>query len=344
MILVVLAFVVVAAAGVSVLAVAGMGGRSWGWTAAIVAGAGGALLIVVVLLFVVVGRPAVGDQEPAAKESATIPTRANAEVKPRRVTGPPAELDGVVELTADRSPLRPSPMIGGLTAGQVIEVRASGFLGDADGVIAQCDAAVRCTNSSPVRTDSAGRASLQYRLAPGKDSSRSIELVMEVDLQRASAILVGESTPSRAQLRAIESPSIDDGPVGVRVEDARPNAILRAVRCPVDAEVLATCDRRKETAARVAADGSAEFVFEDLQRSERIVVLDGASVIGEPLDLVGGTGPEASLELNARRVIGGFALAVLLLIAAILLIRSTDWRAPAEAGTPFLDAASWDGP
>ncbi|MDQ3107487.1 MAG: hypothetical protein M3Q68_06735 [Actinomycetota bacterium] len=344
MIFVVLAFVVVVA-GVSVLAVAGTGGRSWGWTAVIIAGAGGALLVVmVVLVVVVVGRPAVGDQEPPTKESATSPTPTSPEVTLRRVLGPPARLDGVVELAADRSPLRPPPMTGGLRAGQVIEVRASGFLRDADGVIAQCDAGERCTNSYLVHTDSAGRASVQYRLAPGKDASRSIELVMEVDLERASAILADGSAASRAQLRAIESASTDDGPVGVRVEDARPNAVLRALRCPVDAAALAECDRPKEATVRVSADGSAEFAFEPLQRAERVVVLEGASVIAEPLDLVGGAAPESSLELNARRVIGGFAVALLLLVAAIVLIRSTDWQAPAEAGTPFLDAASLEGP
>jgi hypothetical protein len=52
----------------------------------------------------------------------------------------------------------------------------------------------------------------------------------------------------------------------------------------------------------------------------------------------------ATVTYDPVRLVVGLATAAVLLVVALWLVRSTDWRPPSEADAPELDGASLDVP
>ncbi len=248
------------------------------------------------------------------------------------VAGPLSTFDGVVRLEAERSTLRPSPSIGNLENGDVLDVRATGFVAGVEGVIAQCPdlRGSRCENVYPVRADDGGRVRVPYRLVEGLGAGT---LVIEVDGERAGAALVfGGATPALARL------GVDRG--FVRIIGGSPDAAVRIARCRSDVVALRQC--AIGPSFRLGHDGSRRIEVAAGRDSQRIVIVgEGGSAITDPIVLRGRPGPEVGHD--PTRLVLGFGLALALLGIAVALIRSTDWRVSAEAATPFLDAATLDG-
>lgn len=289
---------------------AGEDGGDWRWIAL-------ALPIAVAAMFLF-GALALfgvrGARPPDAEDAAP------ADLEPAAVVGPAAAVDAVVELDAASQGLRPPPALAGVAPGDVVDVRGRGFSGDSEGVIAQCDAVAgrRCRNVYPVRTDEDGALRAQYRLAPGPPVGA---LVVEVDLDRAGAVV---GTEDRPVVRLAGDTLVVTG--------AESGTDLAVLRCGQHAEATADCRAGPTLAA--ASDGTARGHVGDTRRGERIVVVDAAgTVLAEPLVPVASRPPAAvdEVDLDGSRVAAGLLVAVLLVGVAARLIRSTDWRAPAEA-------------
>lgn len=295
---------------------------------------GGVVVVILLLLVAMLGIGGLrsgrssSEAEPAGQMS--VPERVG-EDPPASVAGPKSTFDGTVRLEARRSDLRPAPSIGDLEPGDVLDVSVTGFFGGAEGVIAQCPElrAPACTNVYPVQADDRGRIRVPYRVV---DAVGTDTLVVEIDRERVGAALVfGEQAPGLARLTA------DDGTV--QITGGSPGATVRVARCDADAAALGQCTIGAPLV--LLRDGSGRAEITGGRKSQRIVLVDDQGiVVADPVSLPGRPGPEVELDLTRLAV--GFALALALLGVAVALIRSTDWRAPAEAATPFLDAAVFD--
>lgn len=247
------------------------------------------------------------------------------------LVGPAATYDGRVTLDAGRSPLRPLPVVAGVREGDLVEVLGRGFVGGYEGVLAQCERAdsERCRNVVPVLTDREGRLRVPYRLEP---STSGEVLVAEVDLDRGAARLVFGAPSARAILEVRAG-------TRVSVRDAVPGEGVSLRRCRPEVTRLGDC----ETVGRstVGRDGTASFRTTGSRADGALLTLVGSDgeVVAEPVRLTSPARAPSVVELSSWRLLVGFGLAILLLAAAVFLIRTTEWRAPAEAATPFLDAA-----
>lgn len=300
------------------------GGGEWRWVALALPIAAVAVLLLAALSMFGLRGGAAGDTEDAA------PAPTPSDPGPVAVVGPSAAVDAVLVVDAHRSGLRPPPVLAGVGAGDVVEVRGQGFAGDADGVIAQCDAVGgrRCHNLFPVRTDGNGDLRAQYRLSA---TPRDGALVVEVDLDRGGALVAATNRPD---LRIAGATLVVSG--------ALPGTDLAVLRCGRHADAPSDC--REGPELTVASDGAARVDVGDTRRGERVVVVDASgTVVGEPLVLVAPISPAAAVDdvdLDSRRVAAGLLVALLLVGVAAQLIRSTDWRVPAEAEVPTVPGTS----
>ena len=247
---------------------------------------------------------------------------------PIAIHGPAATFEGTVTIDIGGSDVRPLPAIGGLEEGDVVYVAGAGFLDHADGVVAQCDRrdAATCRNVLPILTDGEGRLRVPYRVE-GPTSGGL--LVVEVDFDRGAARLGFGAVPRTTTL------VVSDDHLAVR--DAPPGQELSVVRCPTDAADLGACDTVGRV--RVAVDGTATARVEPARDSMVTVTDDTLEVLAEPVRLLAARRSAAEVDLAPSQLAGGFGVALLLVAVGIALVRTTDWRAPAEAATPFLDAA-----
>lgn len=297
----------------------------WRWAALAVPVAG--IAAVLALLLVALGVFGIDRRGPDAV-TADGPAPA-ADREPVAIDGPAAAVDAVVVLDADHHDLRPTPVLAGFGAGDLVDVRGRGFAGDAAGVIAQCDAVEgrRCRNLFPVRTDGDGTLRAQYRLSA---TTTHGALVAEVDLERGGA-LVGTTT----------RPLVRVNGATVTISGADAGTDVAMLLCGEYADEVTDC--RDGGSLTVASDGTARGEVGG-RRGERVVVVDASgAVLAEPLALDTGVDPAAAaleVDLDGRRVATGLLIALLLVGAAAQLIRSTDWRGPAEAEVPTFPGAS----
>ena len=303
-----------------------------------------AVAAVVVLLLVVVvfglggarsGRAPAPERPGDGAESTAAPAEDGERDQrpPVPLEGPPARFDGRVSIDEDDSPLRPLPIVGDLAAGDVVEVWGEGFLEHAHGTVAQCASvdAISCRNLLSILTDGEGRLRVPYRV----EGERNGEvLVVEVDFDRGAARLAFGTTPSLAVL------TVDDVTATVTIRGAPPAERVTVRRCDDGAETVEAC--RDVGSIRAGSDGTASVPLVAGEDADaRLTLVDGAgNVLAEPVRVRAPVArPDLDVELEPRQLVVGFGIALLLLVVAITLIRTTDWRAPAEAATPFLDAA-----
>jgi hypothetical protein len=297
--------------------------------------------VIVVLLVVIVGvggaRSSRGDDEGTTGVAAPdthVATRV--EGSGAGLSGPPARLDGRVTIDGSASPLHAFPVVA-VHAGDVLDVRGHGFTGATTGVIAQClrADARRCRNLVTVTTGQDGTLRSPYRV---EGAASGAVLVVEVDLDRAAARL-----DFRADGVARAGATLHAAGGRVTIRGVPPGEPVTLLGCPRGITSVDGC----ATIARpvAAADGTASVDLEDayITSGTQLALVDAArAVVAGPLDLAARPRPRPDVTLAPGRVVSGLALAVLLIGVAVRLIRSTDWRAPTEAATPYLDAAALD--
>ena len=293
--------------------------------------------VVVVVLLLVVATTGLGGARSTLGDGPELEHDPEAAVEEEgertALRGEAASFDAFVTVDGRGPGLRPLPSVAGLEPGDVISVTGVGFVADADGVVAQCESvdSTVCRNLLPIRTDGDGRLEVPYRL---EDGDRGDVLVAEVDLDRGVARLTfGPAVPAAALWPA------GDGTLRLRgVEAGRRVSVLR---CPRGASALDACEAVGRVVA--AADGTASFGVEGRRDSTVVVVGPAGDVVAEPVDLVvteDGPSARVDVDLPPAQLLTGFGTALALLAIGVVLVRRTDWRAPAEAATPELDAAA----
>lgn len=301
----------------------------------------GALVVVAV-----VGVVGLGGLRRSASEGAQSPVpAADDEQRPRGrerrapLSGPPASFDALVDVRGlgggegTQGNLRPLPVVDRREVGDVVEVRGRDFDPGASGAIGQCGsmAARRCRNLAPVVADDAGHVRAAYRLEGPASGS---VLLVEIAGQRAVASLVFGAPappPPRVRLDPSRVLSIDGG---------APRSLVIVARCAADARALDDgCHARQMV--RLDDSGRGRVRIEP-RRDDGLVVVaaESESVLTEPVFMSGIRRSEVRLE--ASRTLAGVVVALFLLGMAAFIIRTTDWRPPSEASTPFLDAATSD--
>lgn len=289
----------------------GGSGGEWRWVALALP-----IAVMVVLLVAVVAVFGLARGTRDTTAGAPPPT---VDREPLAIDGPAAPVEAVVVVTANRGGLRPSPVVAGIGAGDVLDVRGIGFVGDSDGVIAQCDAVGgrQCRNVFPVRTDGDGALRVQYRLTAMPPGGA---VVVEVDQDRGGA-LVGAGAAPVVRLAGGT----------VAISGAVAGTDLTVLRCGRRDDVAADC--REGRTLTVAADGTARGAVGDVREGDRLVLVNAAGiVVTEPLQLDAPIEPAADdVDLDGRRVVAGLLVALTLVGVAAQLIRGTDWRVPAEA-------------
>lgn len=299
----------------------GGSGDEWRWVALALP-----IAVMVVLLVAVVAVFGLGRGVRDTRAGTPPPT---VDREPVAIDGPAAPVDAVVVVTANRGGLHPPPVLAGVGAGDVIDLRGTGFVGDHEGVIAQCDGVGgrQCRNVFPVRTDDNGALRAQYRLAAMPPGGA---VVVEVDLDRGGA-LVGDR--DRPVVRLAGNTVVVSGAVA--------GTDLTVLRCGRRDDVATDC--RESRTLTVSSDGTARGAVDETRRGERLVLVDAAGiVVTEPLEVDAPVEPAAvdGVDLDGRRVVAGLLVALILVGVAAHLIRGTDWRVPAEAAVPTLVESS----
>ena len=278
-----------------------------------------ALVAFVILAFVAL----FGLRGPVATSRGGAPT-ASRTAQPVAVTttAAPAGLgDANLDLDAERSELRPPVLLGRDVDGAVLDIRGRGFEPDASGTVAFCAGPRgRCSAAYPVRSDDAGRVRALYRLPTEVQDGAAV--VVSVGDLRASAV-VGSRPAVRAALAAA------DGPLRLEVSGAPPGQGLEVRRCEPEAEALRDC----VPVERLTADrfGRAALAADGHPASASLIVVDESGIaLTDPL-VVPRRAADVAIHLDPRRLAVGSGVAAILLLVAIQLVRTTDWRVPSEA-------------
>jgi hypothetical protein len=323
-------------------------------------GAGG---VVVVLLAggLVFGLRNGGDGKPDPPASSGEPAE-KAESSARESTDPASaalpELGPELTIAAGK----PAAVVDRLPVRAVLVINASGFEPGSKGHVAQCafedgNPGV-CANRFPVQFDDAGTARFQYgvtdRLRPagrcGPDDPACLVIVSggspEVSAEAFTVFGGAAPPPGRVEIEPVSGLS-DGDVVAIRAEGFPAATRLVATQCPPSSG-SGPSGCRGTAPGRTGPDGRAvlhltvkaaqvEAAACAARRSCVIRVTADAPVVPVSVPFAFSTGPPA--RYDSGRVGAGLALAVLLLGLAWRLVRTTDWRGPAEAATPEMDGA-----
>ena len=268
----------------------------------------------------------------------------------------------------------PAPsVVDELVDGTVLRVVALGFSAQGSGRVEQCVIAAgrlgSCGNSFPVEFDQNGNARFQYLVtatflptglsAPADCTSPLLTCAVRLVAGSRSAVAgtVFGAAFSRGVVTIMPEPTaLEDGSViTVRAHGLAPDTIARVVVCAAPAISGRERCGAPGPHARLRVDsegrGSARLTIRGTRVGDREVECNqdvecGVSVTsatGTPLVQVVGIsfsrGPGASYQ--GSRLVFGLAAAAVLVLFALYLFRTTDWRKPTEADTPALDAATF---
>ncbi|MEA2972201.1 MAG: Neocarzinostatin family [Actinomycetota bacterium] len=377
--LVVLALVVVAAAaaagllGIGVLSGDNRQGRPAGGRAAlavpVVAGIG-VVVVVVLALGLVGGRMASREGQPSPAPSpagptttttttATTPRPAGAAV-PRATLQPVAGSMPVVSIRAADDRFGAYPLVSGLRSGSVVEVRADGFAEFERGRVEQCVVELArqtaCAPAFPVQFDIDGRAdfqlAVQAEIAPGGcrvgQATCLLRLTGDESGRHGMAqMVVGEEVAPGRVTVAPDRGVVDGQEVEVSVRGFPPGTSATAVLCapPEPYDVGRCADAGPASTFTVDGEGSGRTTLVVSAgrlcgpgRRCGVTVVVGAGFVAAPAaPITFSTGPGVAYDRD--RVIPGVAIALVLVAAAIVIARRTDWAKPTEADTPQLDDA-----
>jgi hypothetical protein len=258
----------------------------------------------------------------------------------------------------------PGAVVDRLPEHAVLVVTAKGFK-PGTGEVAQC--AVRpegprlCVNRFPVEFDGEGTARFQYfvsdRVGPagrcGAGQAACLLLVSGSHGEPRGSVFTVFHDPAPPPGRVTVEPrsALSDGDeVTVRASGFPPATRLVAAQCPPGPGVdPSRCRRAASTTT--ARDGEAVVrltvrtgevggVTCGPRRPCSVRVAAEAPVAPVTVPVTFSAGPSARYQ--AGRLAAGMALAALLLALAWRLVRTTDWREPAEASTPEMDRAVLD--
>jgi hypothetical protein len=245
----------------------------------------------------------------------------------RRLVAP--EPDAIAEIHATAEMLEPVPVLAGLEPADLVHVRVRGFPGLAPGALGLCDGGV-CREAVPILTDGDGNTDVAYRLGSDCGSS-SCALVVDIGgVGGIAPIVFGAAPPAPVAVIGVER-------AGSRVEvvvlGARPGASLTALACADDAIRRSTCRPLQDGAVVADAGGRATFTAAAPRAPAQVVVADAGTgeAIAWPVAV-----PQAEVvvlrpQYPRARVVTALVVALLLVMIAAWLIRSTDWGPPAEA-------------
>jgi hypothetical protein len=258
------------------------------------------------------------------------------------------------------------PVLDRLADGTVLQVAASGFVPDTDGVVAVCrhtpSGPARCRGAFPVRFDGAGDARFQYLVARqgagrcGPDDGCVLAVTGVDERQGTAATVFDAAAPAPGQVTITPQTRLEDGQdVQVALTGFPAGARLQLVQCvPPGQPVAERCGAPGPIVAlTVGEDGRASASFpvragsvgsgrHPCQRGRlcavAVITSDGAvRTRFAPITFSAGRGA----SYDASRLALGLLAATALAGLATWLVRTTDWRAPSEAATPELDAASF---
>lgn len=334
--------------------------------------AGGGLLVVAVVGVVVVfGVGLRGNDDPTT--TTPPPTGATATstftTTTTRTTVPRASIEGPDVLMQARpvDGYGSTPgVVDRLPARSVLRITATGFDPNATGLVEQCTVA-GCANSFPVLFDANGTARLQYLVGdafaaafdpPSTCRAGAPPCAVRVHGQERSAFLTtvfrDAAPPARRVAVAPSARGLSEGEqVRVAVEGFTPGEPVQAMLCAApDTSGSTRCGAPGPVSPfTIGADGAGRTVL--VIREGRVgsagascgrgttcaivVTQAGSSVPAPVVPIAFAAGPAA--RYDPFRSITGLAAAVVLLVLAFFVARSTDWRKPTEADTPELDRA-----
>lgn len=259
------------------------------------------------------------------------------------------------------------PLIeGALDPATVLEISAVGYPADTTGTVRQCttDTTRRCSNQLTIRTDNRGVAVFQYLVTDTVDpdggcrltSPRrcTVELSLGDRLTELDTVFVDEApTPGRLSLDPVTDQAIGETvTVDLSGFPAGAELTLRVCaapattgpRCgPPGPEVTVLTDGDGSASASLTLDidevGEARIACGRRTPCQVVATSDtiGARASPARLDIVAAP----SVSYDSSRLVAGLALAVLLGAVATRLVRTTDWRPPAEADGSAIDEAMW---
>jgi hypothetical protein len=304
------------------------------------------LLAPVGVIVGVMGSDDGGDDAPDRSTPIAQPDRSSTTVTTARDRpSPPSVREADIELAAPIDGSAPAPTaIVALNAERgTALVEVSGLGRDRSGRMYVC-LPDRCLEAVPIRSDTTGTARAILPLSPALARCRLVVdgcvLVTEGDA-RVVARIAARAEPRPATVHVEPATGIrpgDDVRVTLRAVPAR--AVVTIAQCGPVAKGEAPCtgSSRRVTADR---DGSATASLEiDAGRAGRrdggcrddtrcyVVVTDADGfVIASSQRLRLAELPTASADYDDARVAGGLVFAAVLSLVAVLLARTTDWRA-----------------
>lgn len=326
----------------------------------------GAVLLAVLLLGV--GGMRSDDQEPAAEPATTVAARPT----PGTQAPPAARVQGgrtvpvVVMHAADMDRFLPYQPVSGLVPDAVVRVQVDGFDWHERGSVRQCVVELghqtACGDPFPVQFDGDGRADFQFAvrgdIAAGAcrigQPTCLLRVAGESGTRQASVqtVLVEMLTPGEVRIEPA-GPLADGQTVDVIVSGFPPGATATAVLCaPPETYDARRCGRPEptptfaidpagagRTTLRVAAGRlGSEAALCGPRRVCGIAVVVGGGFIAAPVTPVRfSLGP--GVAYDGRRVLVGVLGATVLIGAALVITRHTDWTKPTEAATPDLDSS-----
>ena len=320
------------------------------------------------------GRDPGPDAVPTAT-TATIPRPAAPRPRTPDTSSPRADKPGVrgefgprvVMAAGAGAGLEPATAVGELAPGAVLTIDARGFPPFATVLARQCVAAI-CGNDVIVHLSESGTASFLFlttdtlasaEVGGCRITSPSCSLVVEnTDGEGRAEVpfLFHDAVPAPGRLRVEPARNLADGDrVTVHLDDFPAGARARIVMCASGSpEPDTACGSPGlDVPVAIGSDGTATAsvtVRAGPVGADRVscgrgsacalaVVSDDAFVRAAPATLRFRAPPGASY--NGGRLAAGLAVAALFLLAAVVLVRRTDWSPLGEEAAPEIDDAEY---
>jgi hypothetical protein len=326
----------------------------------------GAVLLAVLLLGL--GGMQSGNHEPAAEPATTVPARPSpgTEALPAARVQRGATIPVVVMHAGDTDRFMPYQPVSGLAPGAVVRVQVDGFDWHERGSVQQCVVELgrqtACGEPFPVQFDGDGRADFQFAVR-GDITAGGCRIGQPTCLLRVTGgsgarqasvqtVLVDDLTPGDVRIEPV-GPLADGQTVDVIVSGFPPGAMATAVLCappevydarrcgPPDPTSMFAIDPTGvgRTALTVAAGRlGSDAALCGPRRLCGIAVVVADGFVAAPVTPVRfSAGP--GVAYDGSRVLFGVLTAMVLIGAAVLIARRTDWTKPTEAATPDLDGS-----
>lgn len=326
------------------------------------------VVLLAVLALGVAGTQSGDDPEPALQPATTVPagpalrTDALPLARVQRSTVVPT----VVLRAADPDHFMPYQLVSGLVPDAVVRVQVDGFDRHERGAVQQCVVELgrqtACGEPFPVQFDGDGRADFQFAvradIAIGGcrvgQPSCLVRVTGGSGARQASVqtVLVDAVTPGGVRVEPA-GPVADGQTVDVIVSGFPPGATATAIVCaPPEVYDARRCGSPQPTATIVIDSSGAgrtaltvaagrlgsDAALCDPRRECGIAVVVGGGFVTAPVTPVRfSRGP--GVAYDGGRVVFGVLLAMVLIAAAVVLARRTDWTKPTEAATPELDSS-----